>query len=100
MIRIIRCLSLFLAACVLISAADIAESQVAVKVVFVKGSPKIMKADTGEWAPCSLDMVIDNGDRIKTVKDEVLELSFAQDNSNILRVNEGSDVIVKKGDEP
>ena len=96
-----RYLSIFLVVCALISWTDIAESRsAAVKVIFMKGSPKIMKANANEWTACSLDLVIDNGDRIKTLKGEALELSFAKDNSNIVRVNEEADVIVRKGEAP
>ncbi len=72
----------------------------AVKIIFIKGSPKIMKTDTSQWISCKLNMVIHNGDRIKTVEDEAVEISFLVDNSNIVKIDENTDVFIKKGEPP
>ena len=71
-----------------------------VRVIFVKGDPKIMKEAKGQWEDCRLDTVIDNGDRIKTVQAEEVEVSFLKNNGNILRIQENSDVFVRKGEVP
>ena len=79
---------------------DVAEAQSEVKVIFMKGSPKIMKMGASGWEGCKLDMIIDNGDRIKTLKEETVELSFVKGDSNIVRVEENSDVVIKKTTSP
>ena len=78
----------------------VAEAQSEVKVIFMKGSPKMMKMGGSGWEDCKLDMAIDNGDRIKTLKEESLELSFVKGDSNIVRVEENSDVVIKKTTSP
>lgn len=77
-----------------------AQSQDAVKVILVKGSPKIIKAGTSEWADCKVDMPIDSGDRIKTSGGEAVEISFKRDNSNVIKIDENSDMLVKKNQAP
>ena len=79
---------------------EVAEAQSEVKVIFMKGSPKMMKMGGSQWEDCKLDMAIDNGDRIKTLKEESLELSFVKGDSNIVRVEENSDVVIKKTTSP
>jgi hypothetical protein len=80
--------------------AAITESQETVKVISVKGSPKIIKLAANEWVLCKADMVIENGDRIKTLGNEVVEISFAKNGANIIRIEENSDVFVKKTQAP
>jgi len=71
-----------------------------VKILFLKGSPKIMKAGKTEWRDCKIGMAIDNGDRVKTSKAESVEISFTNDNSNIVRIEGASDVFVRKTEAP
>ena len=78
----------------------VAESQDAVMVMFAKGKPKIMKADKKEWADCAIGTVIVNGDRIKTGDGDIVEICFLQNRSNVIRVEENSDVFIKKGQPP
>ncbi len=72
----------------------------AVKVVFLKGEPQINKVNTDSWTGCRKDMVINNGDRIKTGRDESVELSFSGDNSKIVRIGENSDAFIRKKEAP
>ncbi len=72
----------------------------AVKVMFLQGEPKINKVNTDAWAICRKDMVIDNGDKIKTERGEFVELSFSGDNSKIVRIGENSDTVIRKKEAP
>ncbi len=75
--------------------ASITESQDAVRAIVTKGNPKIMKADANDWTDCKVDTAIDNGDRIKTLKGESVELSFIKGDMNVVKVEEGSDVVIR-----
>ena len=77
-----------------------AHSQDSARVVFAKGAPKIMKAGTLEWSDCKPETAIDNGDRIRTLADEAVEIFFLQNNRNIIRVDESSDIVIKNGSPP
>jgi hypothetical protein len=69
-------------------------------VTYLKGEPKIMKARAAGWEDCKVGMAIGNGDHIKTMEKESVEISFLGDKSNIVNIEEGSDVVVKKNDAP
>jgi hypothetical protein len=83
----------------LLSAA-FAFAQGEASVFYVKGAPKIMKSGSSEWQDCKLGMRIDSGDHVKTVKEEALEISFLKDRSNMVRIEEDSDVFIKKNEAP
>ncbi len=101
-VRIIR--SLFI--CIVIVSAFMlfltpeAECLSACKVIYIQGMPKIMKAGSTEWNDCKTGMAMDNGDRVKTMKDEAVELSFSDTRDNVIRVEGDSDVYVTKGEDP
>lgn len=71
-----------------------------VKMLYVKGIPKIMKAGANQWTDCIKGMEIANGDRIRTSTEEVVELSFNADNSNIVSIKPNSDLFVRRGTAP
>ena len=70
------------------------------KIVLVKGSPKIMKVNTDKWIVCDVGGIVDNGDRIKTLKDEVVEVAFTKKGPNIVRIEQNADVFLKKNEAP
>lgn len=72
----------------------------AVRIIYIKGSPNVLKAGKADWEACRLQMAVDNGDRIKTLKGEIADISFLKDNSNIVRIEENSDVFIKRGQSP
>ena len=79
----------------------IGESQGSVvRIIFVKGNPKIMREAKGQWEDCKSDTLVNNGDRIKTLESEEVEISFLRNNDNILRIEENSDVFVRKSEGP
>ncbi|MDD5496335.1 MAG: FecR family protein [Candidatus Omnitrophica bacterium] len=75
-------------------------SQEEAKVVLIAGNPQVMKFNTNNWDVCKIGMTIENGDRIKTLEGERVDISFAEDNTNIIEIGEESDVVVKKGQAP
>lgn len=70
------------------------------RIVYVKGGPKIMKTWTNKWKACEPGMNVDNGDRIKTIEEEAVEISFLKKNSNIIRIEPDSDVFIRKCEAP
>ncbi|MFA6610369.1 MAG: FecR domain-containing protein, partial [Candidatus Omnitrophota bacterium] len=84
----------------LLFSAQAAESIDACKIVHVKGEPKMMKAGSSDWNVCKYGMTIGNGDRVKTVKDEAVEISFSDKRDNVIKVEGDSDVYVAKSDSP
>lgn len=79
---------------------NMAKAQGDVRIVFLEGNPKIMKAGINIWDPCVLDMAVSSGDRIKTREGESVEITFAKKNSNVMRIEPGSDVFIKKSESP
>lgn len=77
-----------------------ANSQDGARISFVDGSPKINKVNTASWVGCKVDMAVDTGDRIRTSKGEVVEISFLGSGSNVIKVSEDSDVFIKKCETP
>ena len=75
-------------------ASGFAENQA--KIFYVKGKPNIMKEGLPNWKACKTGMQIDNGDRIKTEKGEAVEISFLEDKSNIVRIEENTDAYIRK----
>lgn len=75
-------------------------AQYAPEVLAVKGSPKIMKKTSGSWAVCSRNMTVDNGDRIRTLKDEAVDIGFVEDRKNVVRIGANSDAVVVSGQNP
>ena len=69
-------------------------------VIYIEGAPKIIKAGKTEREECKLDMPIDDGDHIITLKDEAVEISFLSDKSNVVRIEEDSDLFIKKKEAP
>jgi hypothetical protein len=102
MMRFAKCffVAAALAVCVVAISAEVAECQNAVRIIFVKGSPKIASVDAEEWSDCVVGMDVKNGDRVRTLADEAVEISFAAGNPNVIRIGENSDVLVKKGESP
>ena len=66
----------------------------------VEGSPLIMRREESGWTDCTEDMLVDSGDVVKTRKDESVSLSFTSDDSNIVKIEEKSDVIIKRSVQP
>lgn len=80
--------------------ASSAECREDVKIFFVKGEPKIMRDGSDSWGLCKVDAIILNGDRIKTAKAEAVELSFSRKKMNVVRINEESDMFIRKTENP
>jgi len=101
---IIFCRKILLAATVislsLFLFSGIAESKDAASIMMVKGKPKIMKKGSSTWDTCRKNGTIDNGDRIKTLQNEVVEISFSDDNKRIVKIGENSDAYIRKTESP
>lgn len=78
----------------------IAECKDAATIILVKGDPKIMKQGSASWDACKKNKTVNNGDRIKTLKGESIEISFSDDNKKILKISENSDVYIRKTESP
>lgn len=66
----------------------------------LEGNPKIMKSGNTQWQECEIDMPIDTGDHIKTLKEEWVEISFLNDRTNMVKVEGDSDIVIKKNEAP
>ncbi|MFH0764600.1 MAG: FecR family protein [Candidatus Omnitrophota bacterium] len=64
--------------------------------ISVKGEPKIMKQGNSTWDTCKLNSAVDNGDRIRTLKGEAVEIYLSGDSAKIVKVEEDSDVYIRK----
>ncbi len=91
-------LALFLSAFLFVGAGVSGANEA--KVILVKGEPAIMKKESSDWNPCKKGAAIDNGDRIKTSKGEVVEISFSEDTVRVIRIREDSDVFIVKRESP
>lgn len=80
--------------------SGIAECKNEVKLILVKGEPKIMKRGTDTWNTCKVNIPVENGDRIKTSKNEAVEISFSDNSAKVVKIEENSDVFIKKCDAP
>lgn len=78
----------------------IGECQNNVRVIGLKGSPEMMKTGSPDWAACSVGSGIENGDRIKTEKGEVVDIAFTNGVANIVRVDSESDVFIRSCSDP
>lgn len=66
----------------------------------VNGQPKINRANTSEWVVCKEGMEVGQGDRIRTMVGETMEISFGAKGINRILIDESSDVFLKKSDSP
>jgi hypothetical protein len=70
------------------------------EVVRVKGSPKIMKSGMSSWSDCKEGLLLGNGDRIKTAKEDAVTVGFVQDRKNIIKICPDSEAVIASGQEP
>ena len=89
---------LFFTILILCASSVYAENQATI--FYVKGKPGLMKEGLPGWKPCKVGAVVDSGDRIKTDKDEAVEISLLADRSNIVRIEENSDAYIRKSTAP
>jgi hypothetical protein len=75
-------------------------AQYAPEVIKVTGDPKIMKKGADQWVSCKLKMNVGNGDKIRTAKDDSVEIGFVDNRKNLVKVGGDSEVVVVKGDDP
>ena len=76
--------------------AVFSEQSETVTIFFVKGNPQIMESGKMTWRACTEGATVDEGDRIRTKEGEAVELSFGEDRNNLIKIEENSDVIVRK----
>lgn len=89
-----------IAAIVAFSFINYASSQESVSITAISGSPKIMKSGSNDWTSCSVGDAVENGDRFKTASGESINIAFSKKGTNIISINENSDVVVRKGSAP
>lgn len=70
------------------------------EVLFVRGDPQIMKKGADRWTGCKVKMAVNDGDRIRTSKDESVEVGFVELRKNIVKIGADSDVVVVSGQDP
>jgi len=80
--------------------SGIAECAGEAKVIMAQGAPKIMKKGASDWVICKMNTAVDNGDRIKTQKNESVEISFLGKTAKVVKVEENSDMVIRKTDSP
>jgi len=71
-----------------------------VSVIDVKGSPRLMKANSVWLGDCETGAAIDDGDRIFTGEGDAVDLRFGSEEMNILRIEKDSDVAIAKKTDP
>lgn len=70
-----------------------------VEVISVSGSPQVCKAGETQYSAIEEGMFLEAGDKIKTDESESVELSFDEDNKNVVRVEENSSIVLTLEDE-
>ena len=88
----------FVVCVVLCTAALGAECQS--EVVTVTGEPKMMREGADAWTVCAAGMALGNGDRVKTGRNESVDIMYFSDKRNIVMIGENSDVVVVKDAAP
>jgi hypothetical protein len=83
----------------LLSAQEDASEVPAVEVIHVSGSPRVCKAGETEYTAIEEGMFLKAGDKIKTDKSESVELSFDEDNKNVVRVEDNTSISLTLKDE-
>jgi len=66
----------------------------AAEIIHVVGNPQIMRAEKGVWEACTAGSFVREGDKIHTKREEAVELSFERTHKNVVRIGEGSEVII------
>jgi hypothetical protein len=65
------------------------------RVIFVKGDAKVQKAGKSEWAAAKKDMLLADGDTAKTGKGAAIEVSFDNENKNLIRLEQNSTMVLR-----
>ena len=65
------------------------------RVIFVKGDANFLKAGETEWAAAKKEMLLTDGDTVKTGKGAAIEISFDKENKNMIRLEENSTAILR-----
>jgi hypothetical protein len=88
-------------ACCVLPAADVfAQTSEQVEVTYFSGNTEVLLKDAEDFAPCEEGMILEPGDKVKTLGDGVVELAFNEENTNVVRLSEGTEVeIVLEDDE-
>ena len=90
MIRFILCAMLIAG---LAAAASFADGSV--DVISCEGDVKVLPAGEKDEVDCSPGMALDQGARVKTGRDSYAELAFNKTASNVVRVEEKTEVVIK-----
>ncbi len=70
------------------------------EITSLSGTAEVMLSGAEEYSPAEEGMVLEAGDKIKTQADSSCELSFNEDNSNVVRMSENTGVeVILSGDE-
>ena len=65
------------------------------RVIFVKGDARVQKAGKPEWTVARKDMLLADGDTAKTGKGAAIEVSFDNENKNLVRLEESSTMVLR-----
>ncbi|MDD4879050.1 MAG: FecR family protein [Candidatus Omnitrophica bacterium] len=65
------------------------------RVIFVKGDAKVQKAGKAEWLSAKKGMLLADGDTARTGKEAAIEISFDNENKNLVRLEEDSTLILR-----
>lgn len=60
----------------------------------VEGDVQVLPASKTDWIKAGITMVLRSGDKVKTAKGSVCDISFSQDDKNMVGVMENSEVII------
>ena len=71
------------------------QSEEVARVVAVKGDVKVVPKDTNVGKVCVSDMILHQGDWVKTGQNAVVSIAFDENMDNVIRVEENSIVIIK-----
>jgi hypothetical protein len=92
MLNKIVALALFLL-CPIASGAFAATSPIGAKAVHVEGDSRVISAKTAKESRISVGSIIEEGDRIRTSRNGIVEVEF--DNGNLIRVDVDSDMTIR-----
>lgn len=76
------------------STAIFADEEPSVEIIYVSGSAGVRKAYKTTYIKAEEGMLLQTGDEIKTAQDSSLELSFDENNENVVRIESNADVVL------
>jgi hypothetical protein len=92
MLNRVTSLALFIL-CFVAANAFAATTSIGAKAVFVQGDARLISSNTAKESKIAVGSVIEEGDRIKTSRNGIVEVEF--DNGDLIRIDAGTDMTIR-----